>query len=138
MNKALDSDDEYNVVKRRSRTKGELAVVRPWQNLIMANFLKMLFEEAGEIILTRSSVMGKFNEAGVPITWARLASMNTMFEKKTVFPPWAPSQKVTLVLPLASPDANLQELETSILEILKEKIDTQKDKFSLPVRVAEV
>jgi hypothetical protein len=91
MNKALYSDDEYNVVKRRSRTKGELVVVRPWQNLIMANFLKMLFEEAGEIILTRSSVMGKFNEAGVPITWARLASMNTMFEKKTTFAPWAPS-----------------------------------------------
>jgi len=32
MNKALDSDDEYNMVKRRSRTKAELAIVRPWQN----------------------------------------------------------------------------------------------------------
>lgn len=30
MNKVLDSDDEYNNVKRRSRTKGMLAVIRPW------------------------------------------------------------------------------------------------------------
>jgi hypothetical protein len=32
MNKALDSDDEYNMVKRRSRTKPMLLIIRPWQN----------------------------------------------------------------------------------------------------------
>ena len=36
MNKALDSDDEYNVAKRKPRTKAELTIVRPWQNKIMA------------------------------------------------------------------------------------------------------
>ena len=30
MNKVLDSDDEYNQVKRRSRTKYQLSIVRPW------------------------------------------------------------------------------------------------------------
>ena len=30
MNKVLDSDDEYNNVKRKSRTKGQLGIVRPW------------------------------------------------------------------------------------------------------------
>jgi hypothetical protein len=30
MNKVLDSEDEVNTVKRRSRTKAQLAIVRPW------------------------------------------------------------------------------------------------------------
>jgi hypothetical protein len=48
MNKLLDSEDEVNTVKRRSRTKAQLAIVRPWQNKIMARFLTKLFDEAGE------------------------------------------------------------------------------------------
>ena len=48
MNKVLDSEDEVNTVKRRSRTKAQLAIVRPWQNKIMARFLAKLFEETGE------------------------------------------------------------------------------------------
>ena len=82
MNKLLDSDDEYNCVKRRSRTKAQLAIVRPWQNQIMADFLQILWAEAGDNILTRQNVMDKYNEAGVPITWARLLSMNILLEKK--------------------------------------------------------
>jgi hypothetical protein len=69
MNKAIDSDDEYNMVKRKSRTKDMLAIVRPWQNEIMADFLRLLFKEAGNNVLFRSTVTNKFNEAGVPITW---------------------------------------------------------------------
>ena len=48
MNKMLDSEDEVNTVKRRSRTRAQLAIVRPWQNKIMASFLTKLFEDAGE------------------------------------------------------------------------------------------
>lgn len=123
MNKVLDSEDEYNVIKRRSRTKAQLAIVRPWQNKIMAKFLLKLFEEAGEdTVLQRSTVNNKYNEAGVPLTWARLVGENVMFEKKTNFPPWAVSQKITVVLPLKSTEENLKELEQSIVNIIKEKV----------------
>jgi len=47
MNKVLDSDDEVNMVKRKSRNRAQLAIVRPWQNKMMARFLLRLFEEAG-------------------------------------------------------------------------------------------
>jgi hypothetical protein len=74
----------------------------------MATFLEMLFKEAGdECILTRSSVINKFNEAGVPLTWARLASMNTLFEKKCCVPPLALNEKATIVVPLKSAEENL-------------------------------
>lgn len=56
--------------------------------------------------------MDKFNEAGVPITWARLVSMNTLFEKKVWMEPLQPSEKVSIVLPLNSAEENLLELET--------------------------
>jgi len=39
MTKILLEDDEINTVKRKPRTRDELAIVRPWQNKIMANFL---------------------------------------------------------------------------------------------------
>ena len=51
MNKALESDDDYNIAKRKSRTKVQLAVVRPWQNTVMVQFLERLFREAGAFIL---------------------------------------------------------------------------------------
>ncbi len=35
----------------------------------MADFLKMLFKECPQGYLTKTTVMQKFNEAGVPITW---------------------------------------------------------------------
>ena len=123
MNKALDSDDEGNLVKRKSRTKPELNIVRPWQNTIMVNFLKKLFEEAGERVLLKSEVLEKYNESGVPITWPRIATFNVFFEKKTILPPYAPTDKKTVLLPLKSPKENLEELEQSILGILTEKID---------------
>jgi hypothetical protein len=82
MNKVLDSDDEVNNIKRESRTAEERAVMKPWQNEIMANFLEKLFGEACETILYKSTVLNKFNEAGVPLTWARLVSMKNQFEKK--------------------------------------------------------
>jgi hypothetical protein len=66
--------------------------------------------------------MNKYNEAGVPITWARLVSENVMFEKKTYFPPWSTNQKVTIVLPLKTPEENLTELEQSIVNIISEKV----------------
>jgi hypothetical protein len=136
MNKALDSDDEYNLVKRRSRTKPDLAIVRPWQNEIMATFMKQLFEEAGDRVLLRSYVLDKYNEAGVPITWARIAPFNYFFEKKNLYPPFA--EKMTLVLPLKNPEANLRDLEKSIIAILLDKIELSKEKFTLPVRLADV
>jgi hypothetical protein len=77
----------------------------------MADFLEMLFQEAGETVLTRQAVMDKFNEAGVPITWARLLSMNTLFEKKSWIPPLPQGEKVPVVLPLKSIEENLLDLE---------------------------
>lgn len=69
MNKAIDSDDEDNLVKRRSRTRHDLMIVRPWQNEIMSDFMKVLFKESGETVLFRQTINNKYNEAGVPITW---------------------------------------------------------------------
>ena len=114
---------DMNLVKRKSRTKPELNIVRPWQNIIMVNFLKKLFEEAGERVLLKSEVLEKYNESGVPITWPRIATFNVFFEKKTILPPYAPTDKKTVLLPLKSPKENLEELEQSILGILTEKID---------------
>jgi hypothetical protein len=52
-------------------------------------------------------VINKYNQAGVPITWARISPFNFYFEKKQAFPPWAPNTKVTLVLPLKTLEENL-------------------------------
>lgn len=52
----------------------------------MARFLNMLFEEAGDEILDKDTVINKFNEAGVPITWSRLTMMKVHFEKKIEVP----------------------------------------------------
>lgn len=72
MNKVVDSEDEENKVKRMPRTKEQLAIIRPWQNEIMSKYLLHLFNEAGDTILFKSTVLKKFNEAGVPLTWTRL------------------------------------------------------------------
>ena len=89
----------------------------------MADFLEILWREAGpEGILTRQTVMDKYNEAGVPITWARLVSMNTLFEKKVWMEPLPPGDKANIVLPLKSPEENLKRLEVSIVNIIIEKI----------------
>jgi hypothetical protein len=90
MNRAIDSDDEVNLAKRKSRTRSDLAIVRPWQNEIMADFMKVLFKESGKTVLFHHTVQNKYNEAGVPITWARIQPFNYFFEKKTAFPPWDP------------------------------------------------
>ena len=66
--------------------------------------------------------MDKYNEAGVPITWARLVSMNTLFEKKVWMEPLPPGEKANIVLPLKSSEENLKELEQSIVNIIIEKI----------------
>lgn len=122
MNKALDSEDEYNVAKRRPRTKPELAIVRPWQNKVMARFLSMLLEEAGDMWLTRDWVLNRYKESGVPITWPRIATFNIYFEKKAVVPPFSEKEKKVLILPLKSPDANITDLEDAIVEILLDKV----------------
>jgi len=138
MNKALDSEDEYNVAKRRPRTKPELAIVRPWQNKVMARFLSMLLEEAGEQWLLRDWVLNRYKESGVPITWPRIAPFNIYFEKKAVVPPFSEKEKKVLILPLKSPEANIIDLEDSIVEILLEKVQQLGTKFTLPVRLAEM
>ena len=74
----------------------------------------------------------------MPLTWTRLVSMNVMFEKKTVFPPFEQSQKIVVVLPLKSAEENLRELEGSLIRILTEKMDRLQDKFTLPARVGEL
>lgn len=104
----------------------------------MMEFMQMLFKEADDTILMKQSILNKFNEANVPITWARLVSTNCIFEKKTVFPPWSLTTKIAIVLPLKSPEENLSVLEQSIIEILIDKINQTKEKFTLPVRLAEM
>ena len=123
MNKVLDSDDEVNTVKRKARNRAQLAIVRPWQNKMMARFLLKLFEEAGpDRVLQKTTVINKYNQAGVPITWNRIAPENIYFEKKQPYPPWAPTTKVTLILPMKPLEENLKDLESLILTILFEKI----------------
>ena len=123
MNKVLDADDVYNMVKRKPRTKGDLAIVRPWQNKVMANFLAQLFKEAGDQVLQKTTVINKFNEAGVPLTWARLVSMNVMFERKAVFPPWSHrADKITVIVPLEDAETNLRNLESELVSILSDYI----------------
>jgi len=75
----------------------------------------MLFEDAGGRWLLRGEVIDKYNESGVPITWSRIAPFGHFFEKKTVVPPFSPSEKKTLVLPLKSSEENLTDLEGSIV-----------------------
>ena len=105
----------------------------------MADFLEILWKEAGpEGILTRQAAMDKYNEAGVPITWARLVSTNILFEKKVWMEPLPPGDKANIVLPLKSSEENLKELEISIVKILIDKINLMKEKFTLPVRLGEI
>lgn len=57
MNKLFIEDDEINTVRRKPRTKEELGVVRPWQNKIMAGFLKKLLEEEKRGYILKSTVL---------------------------------------------------------------------------------
>lgn len=61
-----------------------------------------------------------------------------MFVKNQVLPPWNLNTKITLVLPLKSAEENLQNLESSIVSILTEFIENKRDKFILPVRLADM
>lgn len=128
MNKALDSDDEDNLIKRRSRTKYDLSIVRPWQNDIMSDFMKILFKESGSTVLFKQTITNKFNEAGVPLTWQRIQPYGYFFEKKTAFPPWDLKNKVTVVMPMKSAGENLEDLEVSIIRILKEKVEREGER----------
>lgn len=56
MNHVLDSEDEVNIVKRKPRTRHDLAIVRPWQNQVMATFLDILFRESPHGYLFRQTV----------------------------------------------------------------------------------
>jgi len=74
----------------------------------MGQFLDILFkEEAPNGYLLKSTLMQKFNEGGVPITWARLIGVRNLFEKKTNFPPWSLNNKVTVVVPLQDLESNI-------------------------------
>lgn len=57
MNKVMDSDDEINMVKRKPRNKTERDILKPWQNDIMAKFLLLLFQEAGDSVLPKTTVI---------------------------------------------------------------------------------
>lgn len=138
MNKVLDSDDEVNKVKRKPRTKGDLSVVRPWQNLIMVKFLDMLFKSSRNGYVLRSTVLNKFNEAGVPITWQRMASLKTYFEKKNHYPPFSLQNKVTVIVPLKDPEANVARVEECITEMIIKRVDTELSKFKLPIRINDI
>ena len=104
MNKVCDSEDEVNNIKRQSRDATDRGIMKPWQNEIMARFLLLLFEEMGDTVLYKHTVLNKYNESGVPLTWARLVLTKVQYEKKTAFPPWNPERKVTVVLPLKTPE----------------------------------
>lgn len=114
MNKALDSDDEINMIKRKPRNAAERAIITPWQNEVMAKFLMLLFEEVRDGIYFKSTIVKKFNEAGVPLTWSRLCLTKVHFEKKIIMPPFNINTKVTIVLPLYSSEENLQGVEAAI------------------------
>ncbi|CDW90021.1 3-5 exonuclease family protein [Stylonychia lemnae] len=134
----LLQDSSINNVKRKPRTKAELEIVRPWQNKIMASFLTKLFKESDKEYMLRSTVIRKYNESGVPITWARIASFKLYFEKKSNFPPWAPSKKVVLLLPLHDKETCLKRVEALISSIIQAKIDKELNKFKLPIRLADI
>ncbi len=77
----------------------------------MTKFLQLLFKESLTIYIPKSNVLKKFNEAGVPVTWTRLVLSRIFFEKKAAYPPWAPSKKICLVLPMKDPEENIQIVE---------------------------
>ena len=138
MNKVLDSDDEVNHIKRIPRTAEERAIIKPWQNEIMAKFLLLLFEEQGTPYLIKENVLRKYNEAGVPITWQRLQITRVMFEKKVNLPPWSSKVKVTIIVPMGNSDHMLKNIEEQVSNILITKVDKEHEKFPLPVRLAEI
>lgn len=92
MNKTLESYDEINQVKRKSRNKEELAIIRPWQNLIMAKFMDFLLADSKQGYLVKTSMIKNFAEAGVPLSLNRLGLCKPFYERKSVFPPWAPNK----------------------------------------------
>jgi len=124
--------------KRKSRSKPELEVVRPWQNRIMATFLKETIQEGGKGYALKSTVLRKLNEYAVPITWNRVAPFKIFYETKSVYPPWAPSKKVTLMIPLRDDETNIRMVEETIIEIITEKIEKDQEKFKLPIRLADI
>ena len=136
INKILGAYDEVNDMKRKPRNKGELAIIRPWQNEIMTKFLELVLRESQNGYLHKSSVMKKFNEAAMPITWTRLDKV--YFEKKSTYPPWSLSKKITFIVPLRDEESNLKRTEELISNIIKAKIDQQKEKFKLPIRLNDI
>ena len=77
----------------------------------MASFLKVLFNESENGYVLKTTALAKYNEANVPITWSRLVSTNVFFEKKSNYPPWALTQKVTILLPLKDSETNVKTFE---------------------------
>ena len=88
----------------------------------MVNFLKLLFKEFKSEILPKETVLRKYNEAGVPMVWARLVSCNVIFEKKSLLPPWSLTQRIPLVSLIKTPEENVRDLENSVVEIIKDMI----------------
>jgi hypothetical protein len=89
----------------------------------MARFLDILFKEAPNGYLLRSTVIHRFNEAGVPITWPRMASLKTYFEKKNVMPPFALTQKFAIIVKLRDTESNVQRVEECIVNMITKRID---------------
>eukprot|EP00347_Sterkiella_histriomuscorum_P014499 403360645 len=139
MVKVLQDEDAVNSIKRMPRKKADLDIVRPWQNRIMAKFLEnILTEEREKGYMLKSTVLRRFNEYWVPITWARIASFQVYYEKKTCYPPWSPSKKITIMLPLLDKDNQVKIVESSITQIIQDKIDKDLEKFKLPIRLADI
>jgi len=62
--------------------------LKPWQNEIMAGFLQILFKEHPNLPLYKTTVIRKYIEAGVPITWPRITPLKLHYEKKISLPPF--------------------------------------------------
>ncbi len=87
----------------------------------MTRFFELVLRESPNGYIPKSSLLKLFNIASVPITWPRIGKV--YFEKKNIYPPWAINKKISLVLPLLGPEANLKKAEQNIVAILTSKID---------------
>ncbi|CDW72630.1 UNKNOWN [Stylonychia lemnae] len=124
--------------KSKQRTTSELEILRPWQNKLMISFLAKLFKESQHEYLLKSTVVRKYNEAGVPFIQPRIAQHKTYYEKKNNYPPWALSQKVEIWLPFLDQESFLKRVESQISLIIQAKIDRLLEKFKLPIMQVDI
>lgn len=135
INKAIDSDDEENLsVPRVPVDKEWRCNRRKFQNEVMKEMLQLLFKEHPDTILFKHTVIKKFNEASVPLTWNRLTEWDGFFEKKINMPPWKKRQQ-QVIMPLNDGETNVRKAESFISDYIISLIDKQKEGFSFPVDI---